>query len=160
MTPDGKWHAIEIPGPSSYQEWQCCWRVYENLLLGMRRGMPPVKLFSIACLEAYADTVRALASEFPDLWGLVCRAEDRCRLEHMVRIKRRLAVSHEAGLCPAFQPQSPWDFVFLTAADDETFWNREVRCPALHVLAQHGGSEKAEATAAAAAAAETRSSPI
>jgi hypothetical protein len=149
MNPDGKWYAIEVPGPSTYSEWLCCWRVYENLLLGLREGVPPVALFSIASLEAYAENVRVLATEFPDLWGLVCRAEDRCRSEHLVRVRRRMQIAHDAGMCPTFQPNAPWDSVFRGAAEDESFWNKEVRHPALHVLAQHSRiGEKAEAAAA------------
>ncbi len=155
MNPDGKWYAIEVPGPSSYNEWLLCWRVYENLLLGLRDGTPPVPLFNFASLEAYAENVRALAAEFPDLWGLVCRAEDRCRAEHLVRVRRRMAVAHEAGLCPSFKPGAPWDSVFLAAAGDESFWNREVRHPALHVLAQHNRVGE-QAVAAAAAIADGR----
>jgi hypothetical protein len=152
MNPDGKWYAVEVPGPSSYNEWLCCWRVYENLLLGLREGVPPVALFNIASLEAYAENVRVLSAEFPDLWGLVCRAEDRCRAEHLVRVRRRMQIAHDAGMCPSFQPNAPWDSVFRGAAEDESFWNKEVRHPALHVLAQHSRiGERAEAAAAAIA---------
>ena len=152
MNPDGKWHAVEVPGPDSYDEWLCCWRVYENLLLGLRDGSPLVPLFNFASLEAYSENVRVLAAEFPELWGLVCRAEDRCRSEHMVRVRRRMAASHDAGLCPAYQPHAPWDSVFRAAAEDESFWNKEVRHPALHVLAQHsrGHAHTEEAAAAIA----------
>ena len=159
MNPDGKWYAVEVPGPSSYDEWLCCWRVYENLLLGLREGEPLVSLFNIASLEAYSENVRVLAAEFPDLWGLVCRAEDRCRSEHLVRVRRRMAVAHGAGLCPAFQPNAPWDSVFRAAAEDESFWNKEVRHPALHVLAQHSRSG-AQAEAAAAAIADGRGGAV
>jgi len=159
MNPDGMWHAVEVPGPSSYDEWLCCWRVYENLLLGLREGEPLVPLFNFASLEAYAENVRVLAAEFPDLWGLVCRAEDRCRGEHLVRVRRRMVSSHEAGLCPAYQPHAPWDSVFRAAAEDETYWNKEVRHPALHVLAQHGRMG-AQAEVAAAAIADARSGAV
>ena len=152
MNPDGKWYAVEVPGPSSYNEWLLCWRVYENLLLGLREGVPPVVLFNIASLEAYAENVRVLAAEFPDLWGLVCRAEDRCRSEHLVRVRRRLAIAHDAGLCPTFRPDAPWDSAFRASAEDESFWNKEVRHPALHVLAQHSRIGEKAVTAAAAIA--------
>ena len=111
--------------------------------------------FDIAGLEAYQETVLTLASEFPDMWGLICRAEDRCRAEHFARLRRKAEADRVRGVVSDYDPVRPWNFCFAQAAADDKFWNREVRNPAIHVIAQtskgagHAGAavEVAEAEA-------------
>ena len=62
-------------------------------------------------------------------WHLCQRAEDRCRAEHMPRIARRLATAN-GGKYPT------WTEVFLEAAKDDRYWDKEVRRPAVNFLAR------------------------
>ena len=158
MSPTGLWTVVEVPGPDSFEEWAGCWKVFENLLLGLALPQPVGDVFAIANLEVYFEHIRSLAIEFPDLWGLICRAEDRCRAEHFPRLRRRLELARAQGLCPEFDPARPWDYVFRAAADDDKFWNREVRHPALHVIAQssRGAGHTQAAVAAATALADVQ----
>ena len=98
--------------------------------------MPARHLFERAALEAYCDSVKALATEFEGLWGLICRADDRCRSEHFPRLRRQFQRLQKEGQCPEFDPRRPWGYVFRAAAADDKFWNREVRNPALKIIAQ------------------------
>lgn len=69
-----------------------------------------------------------MAVEFPDLLGLACRAEDRCRAEHFPRLRRKVERLHAMG------------------------WTREVRHLALPLLAQSAhGLRHASAVSVAAA---------
>ena len=129
--------------------------MFENLLLGIQTppsAGAPIDYFNQANLEAYFEHIRALALEFPTLWGLICRADDRCRSEHFPRIRRRLERAISLGGTSDFDAKRPWDFTFRAAAEDDHFWNREVRHPALHVMAKHArGTGVAESVGAAAA---------
>jgi hypothetical protein len=79
-------------------------------------------------LEAYHEAFTALVKDHPECWHLCQRAEDRCRAEHFPRLARRL----ESSLG---RPAS-WSEVFTAAAEDDRYWDREVRRPALGFLAR------------------------
>lgn len=68
------------------------------------------------------ERAQALAAEFLDLWGFVCRSEDKCRSEHFHRLRRRLERDCQG--------------IFRAAADDDKFWDREVRNLGLHIIAR------------------------
>ena len=71
---DGSWLAKEIPGPTNYQAWLYCWRVFRV------HEMP---------LDRYQRKIEKLATQRPTAWHLVCLAEDKCRFEHFNRLKSR-----------------------------------------------------------------------
>ena len=83
-------------------------------------------------------------------------AEDRCRGEHFMRIRRELERAKVTGARTVqgtpFDPDQPWNAVFIAAARDEIYWDREVRRPAGAFLIR-GSSAAMPAVSAQAAAA-------
>ena len=132
-------------------------------MLGLRcpadNDGPDADCFSLSALEGYYEHVRALAVEFPDHWGLICRAEDRCRSEHLERQRRKLTV--DRGSFTTFTEQRPWDALFRAAVEDSRFWDREVRHPAIHVVAltTRGAGHTRAADQAAGAVADLAAGP-
>ena len=92
-----------------------------------------------AALEYYQETFRQLAFEYSECWFLCCKAEDACRAEHLSRIRRRMVVANGGA-------QVSWSDVLIEAANDDKYWDREVRRPAMVYLAR--GKRDGEPTAA------------
>ena len=95
------------------------------------------RIVSMAALEAYFETFKALCAEFSDCWRV--SAEDLMRGEHFGRIMRRMAKATKEGhkyLDTSFDPLSPWDGVFMAASRDSDYWMREVRAQALTFIAR------------------------
>ena len=130
---DGTYRPVEVPGPGSFVIWEACWKVYEVILLMLRFQSADVPSggFSLVvtpiALEAYYEAFKALSLEFPNAWHLLNKAEDRCRAEHFPRLVRRL--TSDKGALPS------WSQVFTAAAEDDKYWDREVRRPALQFMA-------------------------
>ena len=147
LQPDGSWKSIEIPGPPTYQAWVACWRVYRTVLLMIKHPPTPPATVSksvatVASLEEYSDRIADLVSEFPECWHLIMQAEDRCRGEQFERYKRELARAHLEARLPMnldFHPDQPWNAVFMHAARDRDFWDRNVVRPAQTFIARGGG---------------------
>lgn len=72
----GAWQADihEVLGPGCFEEWSACWTVYESLVLGLILESSEDH-FTIANFGTYYEGVKALAAQFPDLCGLMRRAE-------------------------------------------------------------------------------------
>ena len=79
-------------------------------------------------LETYHESFTALVRQHPECWHLYQKAEDRCRAEHFPRLARQL--EDKLG-----RPAS-WSEVFVEAANDYRFWDKEVRHPAIGFLAR------------------------
>eukprot|EP00972_Heterocapsa_arctica_P090577 13365223-Heterocapsa_arctica.AAC.1 len=60
---------------------------------------------------------------FPEAWHLCVVAEDRCRAEHMSRLRRQRCQDHLDGRAPNFMISAPWSDVFVTAARDKQYWD-------------------------------------
>ena len=149
---DGSYKPIEVPGPGSFEVWKACWEVYEVILLMLRWPVPSDGLASEApggvgiaslivtpiALEAYLQNFSTLVKENPGCWHLCQRAEDRCRAEHLPRLVRRL--EETTGTTPS------WSEVFIAAANDDKYWDKEVRRPALRFLATHVKPPSADLT--------------
>ena len=130
---DGSYKPVEVPGPGNFETWSACFRVYEVILLMLR--FPPNKssskpslVVTPIALDAYYENFAVLVKENPECWHLCQRAEDRCRAEHFPRLARRL--KEKLGQEPT------WSEVFVEAAEDDRYWDREVRRPALAFLAR------------------------
>jgi hypothetical protein len=87
-------------------------------------------------LEAYYEAFAGLAKDHPECWHLCQRAEDRCRAEHFPRLARKIAAS--------LGREATWSEVFAAAAEDDRYWDKEVRRPALSFLAR-GKRQSSEA---------------
>ena len=134
---DGTYKPVELPGPGDLATWEKCFRVYEVILLMLKYPSTEPVITPIA-LETYFQHFKKLASDHYESWYLCQQAEDRCRAEHMPRLRRRLCL--EAGRDPT------WSDVFIAAALDNRYWDDEVRHPAILFLARNGpkrqGSEE------------------
>eukprot|EP00971_Amphidinium_carterae_P282459 5607530-Amphidinium_carterae.1 len=75
-------------------------------------------------------------------WHLVYSADDKCRCEHLERIRRAAVLDDAIGKRPDnFDPETPWSYCFIRAASDENFWNENVRHPAAAWVAAGARSE-------------------
>ena len=136
--------AVEVPGPDSYMIWEACWRVYATIMLMLRWPVPAgspagtkSELVSTpAALEVYFEAFKQLCYDNPECWHLCCKAEDRCRAEHFPRLKRQLMKTN---------PATTWSDVFIAAARDDGYWDREVRRPALAFVARGSRGSPPEA---------------
>ena len=140
---DGTFKPIEVPGPESFDVWKSCWDVYEVIMLMLRWPAKEVDQFltfgdtsdsalstlvaTPIALEAYLQNFSTLVKENPGCWHLCQRAEDRCRAEHFPRLWRR--IEETSGCTPT------WSAVLFAAAEDDKYWDKEVRRPALRFLA-------------------------
>jgi len=129
---DGTYQPVDVPGPECWETWKACWNVYEVIMLMLR--WPPVDdeseetlVASPIALEAYFTNFATIVNESPGCWHLCQTAEDRRRAERFPRIARRLGNS--LGYTPS------WSQVFIEAAQDDKYWDKEVRRPALRFLA-------------------------
>jgi hypothetical protein len=150
MQEDGSYRPMEVPGPESYVVWNACFKVYEVILLMLRfpadveKSTAETLVVTPSAIEAYHEAFGALVREHPECWHLCQRAEDRCRAEHFPRLARR--ISEDKGR------EATWSEVFKAAAEDDRYWDREVRRPALTFLARGrrgavpDGGEPAEKT--------------
>ena len=143
LQPDGTYKPVEVPGPPNFDAWEASWKVFANTLLGLEVEHLSIKypVVSQAALEEYHDRFRDLVVEYPTCWHLAVTAEDRCRAEHMPRLKRLIEEEFRNGLAPTFKQGQPWETVFKRAAKDRDYWDQHVRHPALKWMAA-GGSSK------------------
>ena len=65
--------------------------------------------------------------------ALVALADDKCRVEHMVAIKRKFTTEEALGreVPVGWDRARPWTTVFMEAAMDERFWDNQVRHQAI-----------------------------
>ena len=145
--PDGSFKATEVPGPSSFQAWTACWRVFKAALYMIRHpstgGQPEKMVVTAAVMEEYFDHISKLNEEFPEAWHLIMQAEDRCRGEVFERYRRQLSKAATEGKLPMgldFDPTQPWVGVFAYASRDTEYWGRHVVRPAHTFLARGGKS--------------------
>ena len=142
MQPDGSFAMVEVPGPPNWDAWFTSWCVLANALLMLSRKLPGVativKIVTPAALEEYLEHFRKLVMQFPEAWHLCGMAEDRCRAEHFTRLRREAAAMFSRGAAPDYNPDMPWDYVFRMAARDKTYWDDNVRDPALVFMTRGG----------------------
>eukprot|EP00971_Amphidinium_carterae_P352240 6492503-Amphidinium_carterae.1 len=131
---DGSYKPAMAKGPDDFSTWQACYKVYAAALLMIcfdDAGNKPV--VTPAALEVYYERFRQLVDDHPEVWFLCVKAEDRARAELFPRLRRECQHSADTS----------WDTVFLKAAENDKYWDREVRRPALRFLARGGGRDLA-----------------
>ena len=126
---DGSYIPVQVPGPPSLTAWEACFCVYEVILL-MLRFQSGQEVVTPIALETYGQHFKKLARTHTESWHLCQHAEDRCRSEHMPRLRREML--RKTGVDPT------WSEVFIAAAMDKRYWDEEVRDPAILFLARHG----------------------
>jgi hypothetical protein len=121
---DGTFRPVDVPGPESFKVWESCWRIFESIMYMLRDSSDNLVITPVV-LDHYFDTFKELCTEHPEAWHLCQAAEDRCRAEHIPRLFRQAR---------ARSAQKTWDEIFQQAADDNSYWEREVRRPANQFL--------------------------
>ena len=151
MQPDGSFKHVEMSGPASFDAWYASWQVFTNTLLmittsngGGGKGVPVV---TPSALSEYLENFRELTKEYPEAWHLCVQAEDKCRAEHLDRLRRARERDFQAGLAPSFNPRMPWNDIFRMAARDKTYWDKNVRDPAVSFMARGGARRQQPAVA-------------
>lgn len=119
MQPGGAYVRTELYGPPTFQAWMACWKVFRTaaVMLGM-------------CSTSALDNYATLLGEYVELysqaaWPIIYQADVHARLEHVVRIKRRVrrgALRSEAPLVPG----KIWDTCFRELVADMRYWQHEL----------------------------------
>ena len=71
----------EIPGPSTFVQWQASFKVYRTIMLML-------EVASLATTMAYEAHIEKLTRWFPTAWHSVVSAEDRARSDHLYPASR------------------------------------------------------------------------
>ena len=123
----GEWVPYEIAGPSNLMEWKKGWKVFCVAMRAMNMADQPT-------LDAYEALLEELVGEWgPECFWIIAQGDGRMRSEKMVRLHRDLRKDYEAAVLAGtpttspYEPKRPWNHVFLMAARDDKFWQREVR---------------------------------
>lgn len=137
----GELHPLELFGPSDFESWDACYRVW-------RTGMLMLGAASLSTLESYREQVALYSRRYGrDSWVVIYQADVRARLEHLERMRRAGEARHRAltaapgtpvagGDDRIFDPAMPWDWSLRALVGDTAFWRRELEEPALLVLAR------------------------
>ena len=134
MQADGSFQPYDAPGPDSFDTWEKCFAVWEVIMLmvyypAAKEGDPGTPIMDPIALETYYENFKEIARENSEAWRLCCQAEDRCRAEHLPRVWRKL---REEKKC-----DPTWSECLITAAEDNRYWDRAVRRPALQYIARN-----------------------
>jgi hypothetical protein len=101
--PDGTCQVKELPGPANYCQWLSSWRVFAvaAIMLG---------IVTSASLHCYERAIEGLTKQWPKAWHLIVMADDKCRGEHLERIRRRLHLDQARGasMPPDWVDVDPW----------------------------------------------------
>ena len=71
---DGRLETRIVKGPSDYDHWAACWRVFRSAMIMLGEASPQV-------LDDYAEGIRQLATLFPRDWGVIAVADEVLRSE-------------------------------------------------------------------------------
>ena len=128
---DGSLIKHEVPGPPTFPDWDAAYKVLRTALIGLDIVCP-------AHLDLYRDHLHRLHSRYgSQVWFLIYQADVRARREHMERIRRKVMLQIDMGASPPeFDATKPWNFVWKAVVEDEPFWNKQVKEPAILVLAK------------------------
>ena len=121
MNPDGTSKITELLGPGDYNSWAESYELLQTNLLGFAA-------VGLGTLIAYRKKQEYYWNLYgAETWGIQYRADVRCRLEHMPRLRRKLeadyAVAKAAGRQAEvpFKEDMPWDSVWDAAIKDSNF---------------------------------------
>jgi hypothetical protein len=94
-----------------------------------------------------------LTAQWPRNWDLIAHADDKARAERLERTRRQLVIDVKEGKqVPDFKEDQPWSACFRLLAQDDRFWDGQVRHPATAWLASGAkGAPMASAEALATA---------
>jgi hypothetical protein len=140
LLPDNSWQRKELPGPSCFAAWWISWKVLRCLFLLLDAA-------DSETLDNYAEHIRALDAKYGrECWFITYNGERRMRRERFERIRRDCELDHSDALLEGrpstFDPQRPWNSVFMRARKDRDYWNDTVRDNALLFLNQSRTAEQ------------------
>ena len=127
---DGTFVAREFPGPQNFLQWQASWKVFKVAAISL-------DICSIASLLLYEKAIEKMTVQWPRNWGLIAHADDKARAERLERVRWQLAmdVRNNKSVPADYNEDKPWSVVFRLVAQDEGYWNDQVRHPATAWLA-------------------------
>ena len=130
---DGSFVVKELPGPTNFQNWLLCWRVFKTAALS-------IGCVSLAALQLYERNFEKLVTQWPKAWGLLVQADDKARGERLEKTRRSLVFDEKKGksMPDDWKSTEPWTACFRLVATDESFWNEQVRHPATSWTASGG----------------------
>ena len=130
---DGSFLAKELPGPQNLQQWTASWRVFKVAALS-------IGIVSIAALQTYEKCIEKLTLQWPKVWGLIALADDKARAERLEKTRRAILADHMNGkrVPDDWSQSNPWSACFRLVAEDDRFWNEQVRHPAAAWTASGG----------------------
>ena len=131
--PNGEYLVKELPGPENFVQWISSWRVFCVACIMLN-------IATQAALHIYEKNIEKLTRLWPTAWHLIVLADDKCRAEHLERVRRRATQDLLRGL-PAhldWNAERPWSCCFRLAALDTAFWDAQVRHPAAAWMASGG----------------------
>ena len=131
-SPEGGYIMKEVPGPSSFVQWQASFRVYRTALLML-------EVATMATLVAYESHVEKLSRLYQGAWHLIVAADDLARADHLTRLRVAVQMDVHNGITPppCWDTSNPWEALFRLLVKDQTFWQEQVHVPANAWLA-HG----------------------
>ena len=102
---DNELRTKAIGGPSNFEAWLACWRIF-------RSGMIMNNAASPAVLDRYADGIRDMARNFKNFWGVVFLADELNRFERWDSIYEDLVDGTDAFRTNCeFDVERPWNTV-------------------------------------------------
>jgi len=125
----------ELPGPATFTQWRTCFRL-------LRTSLIMLDAVGLAALHGYEMAIERLSRTYPSAWHLIYAADEVARSSQSNRLRSKVLMDERAGKPrpDGFNPNRPWDYVYLTLAKDETFCRTQVHTPALAWIASgsHG----------------------
>ena len=125
---DGTLGPIEITGPSDFEVWLQCWKVFANAMIMLHA-------IDLGVLEDYEEKITSLNRMLGSTcWLQLYQADVRARLEHVARIKPNLVERNMSALAknepPTLDLGRPWKQVYEALLLDDRFWTKEFERPA------------------------------
>lgn len=130
-----------IQGPSSFEQWRRCFKVFRGIALKLRFSKQ-------GPLEDYEEGFRQLAQSFPKHWGHLVVVGDQMRSERWGVIRERLENLWALGQYPTgLSPERPWEAVLSYTAysfgQDRDWWFARVDKPCLQAPTAGGAAAQA-----------------
>ena len=131
---DGTLRTIEIEGPPTIDVWVQSWTVFATACIML-------EIVDLGTLLTCKDHICRFHARYgPQTWLLLYQADTRLRLEHLIRIRRKLARAHVdalvAGGTTQFDPRRPWNHSFADGMKDSEWWHLEFGESALMLFAR------------------------
>ena len=124
-----------VKGPSRFNEWRPCWRIFRTSLLALD-ACPP------GPIDAYERRIETLNMTFPHHWYITAFAEETNRMEEWPFYRQQIEDEVRAGNPPKYwDPERPWAAVTYRASQDRDHWKDHVEKPIAMSVDAPGAAE-------------------